>query len=90
MKKYNFYEELGGFIYTIIIFIYPIILFLKNRKALDFIMNYDDLKWVKQFLILGSIILIVWFIPIYLNYQKSSVGSQKIYYPLRLSTSILI
>lgn len=53
-------------------------------------LNYDDLKWIKHFVIIAGTILIIWSIAIVRNYQDNSFSSPNIYYPLRLSLTIVI
>jgi len=90
LVKFNSFEEMGSFGYALIIFTYPISIFIKNKKLLKNIMNYDDLVWMKHFLIMGGIILFVWIIAIVQNFNDNSFSKPLIYYPLRLCTSILI
>ena len=90
INNYSTYEEIGSFIYTIFIFIYAALMLTKNKKWFEFVLKYDDLKWIKHFLNLGVIIIIIWVIAIYRNYQDGSFSSPQIYYPLRLCTSVLI
>jgi len=90
LKKFSIYEEIGSFIYALIIFIYPIFIFEKNKELLKFVMNYDDLVWIKQFLIMGGLILLFWISAIITNFNGHEFSEPIIYYPLRLCTSVLI
>ena len=90
LKKFNSYEEIGSFSYALIILIYPIFIFKKNRKLLKFVMNYDDLVWIKHFLNIGGLILFFWLIAIVINFNGNKFSEPIIYYPLRLCTSVLI
>jgi AraC-like DNA-binding protein len=90
ISNYSSYEEIASFIYTIFIFIYAILMLTKNKKWFEYVLEYDDLKWIKHFLNLGVVIIIIWLIAIYRNSLDGSFSSPRIYYPLRLSTSILI
>jgi len=90
LNKFNSYEEIGSFSYTLIIFIYPVFIFTKNKALLEFVMNYDDLVWLKHFFIMGSLILVFWIIAIIINFNSNSFSEPIIYYPLRLCTSVLI
>jgi AraC-like DNA-binding protein len=88
--SYNINEEQISFLYTVILFVYPIRMFLKNRKLLEFALNYDDLKWVKDFFLIAGIIIVVWAIAAIKSIGKGVFSQQDIYLPLRLSTTILI
>jgi len=90
LKKFNSYEEIGSFSYALIIFIYPIFIFKNNRELLKFVMNYDDLVWIKHFLNMGGLILFFWLIAIVINFNGNKFSEPIIYYPLRLCTSVLI
>lgn len=90
LKKFNSYEEIGSFSYALIIFIYPIFIFKNNRELLKFVMNYDDLVWIKHFLNIGGFILFFWIIAIIINFNGNNFSEPIIYYPLRLCTTVLI
>jgi len=90
LKKFNSYEEIGSFSYALIILIYPIFIFKKNRELLKFVMNYDDLVWIRHFLNMGGLILFFWLIAIVINFNGNKFSEPIIYYPLRLCTSVLI
>jgi AraC-like DNA-binding protein len=90
LKKFNSYEEIGSFSYALIILIYPIFIFKKNRELLKFVMNYDDLVWIRHFLNMGGVILFFWLISIVINFNGNKFSEPIIYYPLRLCTSVLI
>jgi len=90
LKKFNSYEEIGSFSYALIILIYPIFIFKKNRELLKFVMNYDDLVWIRHFLNMGGVILFFWLIAIVINFNGNKFSEPIIYYPLRLCTSVLI
>ena len=53
-------------------------------------MTYDTINWLKRFMLLGCIILISWITAIILNLDKVLNPDIFIYYPLRLSSSILL
>ena len=90
MGKYNKFEEIVSFVYGLIILIKLISLFTKNKKILEYVMNYDDLKWIKHFLFFAGLILFIWVIAIIQNYGVDEFSSTPIYLVLRLSTSVLI
>jgi len=65
-------------------------MYAKNKKALEFVLKYDDLKWIKHFLNLSGIIIIIWVIAIYRDFQDSGFSTPVIYYSLRLCSTIMI
>jgi len=90
IDKYSSIEEIGGFIYTLLILIYAVVMFTKKKKALEFVLKYDDLKWIKHFLNLFGIIIIIWVIAMIRDFQDSAFSTPRRYYPLRLITSVMI
>jgi AraC-like DNA-binding protein len=90
IEKYGFFEEIGGFIYTFFILIFAVTMFTKNKKWFEYVLKYDDLKWIKHFLIFAGIIVILWIVAIYRSDQDGSFNDPQIYYPVRLSTTILL
>ncbi len=90
ISNYSTYEEIVSFVYSIFIFGYAVLMLPKNKKWFEFVLEFDDLKWIKQFFVLGVIIIIIWLIAIFRNYQDGSFSTPQIYYPLRLCTTVLI
>lgn len=90
MNKYSKFEEIVSFIYGLIILIKLISIFTRNKKILEYVMNYDDLNWIKHFLFFAGLILFIWIIAIVQNYGIENFSEPTIYRALRLSTSILI
>jgi len=91
IDDYNSLEEKVGFIYALFILIYAVVMFTKKKKALEYVLKYDDLKWIKHFLNLFGIIIIIWVITMYLeDSQDSDFSTPRIRYSLRLITSFMI
>lgn len=90
MNKYSKFEEIVSFVYGLIILIKLISIFTKNKKILEYVMNYDDLKWITHFLFFAGLILFIWVTAMVQNYGVDEFSSSPIYYVLRLSTSVLI
>jgi len=90
IDSYSSIEEIISFIYTLFIFIYAVLMPVRNKKWFEFVLQYDDLRWVKQFFVVGVLIIVIWVIAIIRNNQTEGFSSPQIYYPLWLITSILI
>ncbi len=90
MVKYSILEERGSFIYTFFILIFAVTMFIKNKKWFEYVLKYDDLKWIKHFLIFAGIVVILWVVALYRSSQDGSFNAPHIYYPVRLSTTILL
>lgn len=87
IKQYTAIEEITNAVFAILLFIKCLKIIFKQSKLLDFIADYDDISWLKRFLVLGSFVLSFWILAIVLN---SYFDDYRAYYPLRLATSILL
>ncbi|AXG69893.1 melibiose operon regulatory protein [Kordia sp. SMS9] len=88
VKMYTYIEEMVNAAFSIFLFYKCLRIVFGESKLLDFIANYDDIKWLKIFLILGGFVLGFWILAIVLNtYYDDDYRS---YYPLRLATSVLL
>jgi len=90
LKSYNTIEEFIGFLLTLLIFIYCIVVFIKAYRSSNDILKFDNLIWLKTFFIIGFIAILFWLLAIILNTAYSFEDSSIIYSPLRVITSILI
>ncbi len=85
--RYTAWEEIINAAFSLFIFAKAIHLVFKKSDLYLEILEFDDIKWIKIFLILGCAVFLLWIIAI-LGYNTT--GSQTAYYPLRLATSILL
>ncbi|QHI38487.1 Melibiose operon regulatory protein [Kordia antarctica] len=87
IRIYTSTEEIINATFSIFLFCKCFQIIFKRSKLLDFIADYDNIKWLKIFLILGGFVLIFWVLAIILN---NYFNDDRAYYPLRLATSILL
>ena len=90
IRRFNSIEDIFSFIYTIPIFLYTVHIFFRKSKRMDYVLQYDNLKWINTFFILSGIVLSFWLIALFLNYKYVNVNSSYFYSPLRLGTSFII
>ena len=90
MLRYGNIEEITGFIYTMVVFVKSISLFYQSKRKFEFVLLYDDLVWIKHFMNLAGLVILMWVIALVINLQDPANNSPAVYYPLRLSTTILI
>ena len=90
IANYSTYEEIFSFLYALFIFRKPFQIFRKNKKLLEFVMNYDDLVWIKHFLFFAILIFVIWIVTIAVNFNLEGFNDEKTNYILRLTTSVLI
>lgn len=87
VPAYNSYEEIFNAVFGLFIFIRSSYLVFKQTHLFDFILGYDDIRWLRIFLRLGAVVFLLWVVAIVLF---NITGNQGAYQPLRLSTSILL
>lgn len=87
IKSYTSLEEMLNATFGFFVLFSSGYLVFKQKSKYQYILKYDDIKWIKIFLILGGIIILFWIFAIILYniYNNNSA-----YYPLRLGTSILL
>ena len=83
-------EEIAIAFLSLLVFIQVIrIIFFKKELFKD-LLTYDKLKWINQFLFLGGIVLAFWIFAIVFNFKNYVNAQFYIYYPLRMSSSVLL
>ncbi len=87
---YNAIEDAATLLFSIFIFSKVLQVLFRHQHLYTSILSFDDLKWVKRFVQLGGLILILWAIAVLLNFVSETIKPPYNYYPLRLGTSILI
>jgi AraC-like DNA-binding protein len=90
VAKYAQIEEIVNAVFTIAIYIKAFVLVFKYSKLFQFVLTFDNIKWLKNLMFLGSITLVMWVIAIVLNLDKVINPEIYIYYPMRLSCSIIL
>jgi AraC-like DNA-binding protein len=90
VAKYAQIEEIVNAVFTLAIFIKSFILVFKYAKLFEYVLTFDNIKWIKNLLFLGSISLLFWVCAIIMNLDKVINPIIFIYYPLRLSSTCLV
>ena len=86
-QEYMIVEEMCNSVYSIFIFYKIIRLIFFDKNALDEIVNFDNIQWIKNTLKFGFILMIFWvFAVIYYSFTRNAV----VYDPLKIMYSILI
>jgi len=80
-------EDIFNLLYSIFILINASLLIFRKNKFLDYILSYDDLNWLKWFVKLGVLVVLVWTVAVGI---KSFTGDETAYLLVRLSSSILL
>lgn len=90
VARYSQIEEIINAIYTIFLFIKAFLLLFQYSKLYQYILSFDNIKWLKNFMFMGGFVLLLWVVAIILNLDKVINPQLYIYYPMRLSCTILL
>ena len=83
-------EEIIIALFSLFLFFKVVQLLFFRKKLYQFILTFDRLKWIKQFLFLGGLVLLFWIMAIVFNIQNIVNPQVFVYYPLRISSSVLL
>ena len=86
---YDSIEDTVTFSYSLFLFIKAIRLIYRYQGLYPEILAFDDLKWIKRFMSLGGVVFALWLLSIFWNIT-GIVEKPYSFYPLRLSSSLLI
>jgi len=67
INEYTDIEEACNLIYSLFIFGNACLLVFRKNKLLEYILEYDDLKWLKWFIWLGTIVIVFWVLAVVLR-----------------------
>jgi AraC-like DNA-binding protein len=87
IEKYTRIEEMTNLFYCVFLFINTCLIIFTKHHLIGYILDFDDLNWVKWFIRFGVLILVLWVFAIIV---KSSTANEMAYIPLRVGTSILL
>jgi AraC-like DNA-binding protein len=90
LEHYYSLEDAFTLGYSLFIFYNAITLIYNYDKLLIPVLSFDDLDWLKRFVRLGGLVMLLWLLSVLFNNFSVSIRSPYNYYPLRLGSSILI
>jgi AraC-like DNA-binding protein len=90
VAKYAQVEEIANALFTLFLFVKSAVLVFKFTKLFQYSLSFDTIRWLKTFLFIGCFVLLMWVSAIILNLDKVVNPVIFIYYPLRLSSTILV
>lgn len=90
VAKYAQIEEIINALFTVFLFVKAFLLLFNYSNLYKEVLSYDNIKWLKIFMSLGSVIVLLWITAIICNIGKVINPVIYIYYPMRLSCSILL
>lgn len=90
IARYVQIEEIVNASYSIFLFIKAILILFNYSELYQQVLAFDNVKWLKNFMFFGSIVILMWVCAILLNFDKVLNPQVFIYYPLRLSSTSLL
>ncbi|MEM5566624.1 helix-turn-helix domain-containing protein [Psychroserpens sp. AS72] len=90
IESYTTYEEFFNMFFTIYVFYKSYLLIFKQKELHSYVLSYTSFKWLKQFMFFGGVVVLLWIFAVVANSFSGDINKAYSYYPLRLSSSILI
>nr|WP_299381715.1 AraC family transcriptional regulator [Allomuricauda sp.] len=90
IAHYNNLEDFLALTYSVFLYIKSIQLVFKYKQLYPNVLKFDNLNWIKRFLQLGGVVFVFWTIAVLFNTFSDVFDPPYTYYPLRVSSSILI
>lgn len=90
IAQYMQVEEIVNLSFTLFLFLKIVYIFFRQAKLIDVVLSFDNLQWLKNFLWFGFAVIILWITAVVFNINKTMNPNLSVYYPLRLSTALLI
>lgn len=90
IAQYAQIEEIVNAVFSVFIFSKAAILLFKKTTLYDYVLSFDNIQWLKNFIFFGSVLLLLWLFAIIFNLDSIVNPKIGIYYPLRLFSSILL
>jgi AraC-like DNA-binding protein len=90
VARYSQIEEIINALFTVFIFAKAFLLLFRYSNLYQHVLRYDNIRWLKIFMALGALVLLLWFTAIASNLSKVINPEIYIYYPMRLSCSVIL
>ena len=88
LALYHTLEDAVTLIYSLFLFFKSVRLLYSYEAEYSEILTYDNLKWIKDFVKVGGLVICLWIIAVGLNLFSETIRAPYSYYPLRLGSSI--
>ena len=87
IDTYTIIEDVFNLIFSLFIFYKACVLVFRREKTYKIMLSYDDLNWIKLFLVIGSVLMMLWTLAKVMDIAQ---GIKWGYSLLRLGTSLLL
>ena len=90
VAKYSQIEEIVNALFAIFLYTKAFLLLFRYANLYQNVLKYDNLRWLKIFIGMGCLVLLLWVTAIVTNISEVLNPLIYIYYPMRLSCSIIL
>ncbi len=90
IAKYSQIEEIINAIFAVFLYAKAFLLLFRYANLYQYVLSYDNVRWLKIFMALGSLVILLWLTAIVSNISEVLNPEIYIYYPMRLSCSIIL
>lgn len=90
LALYHTLEDAVTLVYSLFLFLKSIRLLYGHKADYSEILTYDNLKWIKNLLKVGGLVICLWIVAVALNLFSETIHAPYSYYPLRLGSSVLL
>jgi AraC-like DNA-binding protein len=90
VAKYSQIEEIVNAVFAVFLYAKAFLLLFRYANLYQYILSYDNVRWLKIFMALGSLVILLWLTAIISNLGEVLNPEIYIYYPMRLSCSIIL
>lgn len=90
VAKYSQIEEIINAVFAIFLYAKAFLLLFRYANLYQYVLSYDNVRWLKIFMALGSLVILLWLTAIISNISEVLNPVIYIYYPMRLSCSIIL
>lgn len=85
--QYTIVEEIFNALVGLYIIVKSVFLIFRVSKSNNYIQEYDNIKWLKVFIVLGGFVFLFWVFAIIIHVVNDTNFA---YMPLRIDTSVLL
>ena len=90
VAKYSQIEEIVNALFAVFLYAKAFLLLFRYANLYQYVLSYDNVRWLKIFMALGSLVILLWLTAIISNISEVLNPVVYIYYPMRLSCSIIL
>jgi AraC-like DNA-binding protein len=90
VAKYSQIEEIVNAVFAVFLYAKAFLLLFRYANLYQYVLSYDNVRWLKIFMALGSLVILLWLTAIISNISEVLNPEIYIYYPMRLSCSIIL